>query len=394
MTKFDWPLMSNNINQVDKRALIRFIRQSDKFTNGSKVKNFEKKWSKWLGVKYSTFVNSGASANLITLKILKELKNNKSEVIVPAFTWNSDVVSVINSGFKPVFVDINLKNLALDEEKVKKKISKKTAAIFLTHAMGFVGISKNFLKYIKKKNIFLIEDACESHGSNLDGKKSGALGQISNFSFYYSHHMSTIEGGMISTNSKEIDSLAKMKRGHGLLRESQNLKLINKIKSTYKDLNSDFIFFTEGFNLRNTELSAVIGIEQIKRLNQNIKIRNQNHKLFLKKIRKDIFFTDFYLKGSSNYALHLILKKKNKKLFRKILMALKSNSIEYRIGSAGGGNQLRQPYLKKIKKKSNFKDLPNTEHMHFYSLYVGNYPDLDKKKIIKLCKIMDKITLK
>ena len=206
--------------------------------------------------------------------------------------------------------------------------------------------------------------------------------------------MSTIEGGMISTNSKEIDSLAKMKRGHGLLRESQNLKLINKIKSTYKDLNSDFIFFTEGFNLRNTELSAVIGIEQIKRLNQNIKIRNQNHKLFLKKIRKDIFFTDFYLKGSSNYALHLILKKKNKKLFRKILMALKSNSIEYRIGSAGGGNQLRQPYLKKIKKKSNFKDLPNTEHMHFYSLYVGNYPDLDKKKIIKLCKIMDKITLK
>ena len=128
-----------------------------------------------------------------------------------------------------------------------------------------------------------------------------------------------------------------------------------------------------------------------KKLNQNIKARNQNHRLFLKHLRKDIFFTDFDLKGSSNYGLHLILKSKNKKLFKKVLDALKSNSIEYRIGSVGGGNQLRQPYLKKIKKKYNLKNFPNTEHMHFYSLYIGNYPSLEKKKIIKLCQIMDKI---
>lgn len=391
MTKFDWPLMSNNINRADKRSLIRFIKQSDKFTNGEKVKIFEKKWSKWLGVKYSTFVNSGASANLLTLKILKELKKNKSEVIVPAFTWNSDVVSVINAGFKPVFVDINLKNLALDEEKVKKKISKKTAAIFLTHAMGFVGISKKFLKYIKDKNVFLIEDACESHGSKLGKKKSGSLGNISNFSFYYSHHMSTIEGGMICTNSREVDSLAKMKRGHGLLRDSQNKMLIRDIKKKNKDLNSDFIFYTEGFNVRNTELAAVIGIEQIKRLNKNIQARNQNHKLFLENLRNDIFFKDFDLDGSSNYGLHLILRKKNNNLFNKVTSKLKLASIEYRIGSAGGGNQLRQPYLKNLRYKHNFKNFKNTEHMHFYSLYIGNYPDLNKNKIIRLCKILNEI---
>ena len=391
MTKFSWPLMSNNINQGDKKALVKFINSSDKFTNGEKVKNFEKKWSKWLGVKYSTFVNSGASANLITVKILQELKRNKTEVIVPAFTWSSDIISVINSGFKPIFVDINLKNLALNENLVKKKITKNTAAIFLTHAMGFMGISKKFLDFINKKKIFLIEDTCESHGIRLGKKKGGALGQISNFSFYYSHHMSTIEGGMICTNSKEIDSLARMKRGHGLLRESQNSSLIKKVKSSYKDLNSDFIFFTEGFNMRNTELSAIIGIEQIKRLNQNIKARNQNHELFLKHIRKDIFFTNFDLKGSSNYGLHLILKNKNKSLFEKVIQALKLNSIEYRIGSAGGGNQLRQPYLKKFRSKYNFKNFSNTEHMHFFSLYVGNYPGLKKSKILRLCKIMDKI---
>ena len=393
MKKFNWPLMNNNINHLDKKTLIKFINSTDKFTNGIKVKNFEKKWSKWLGVKYSTFVNSGASANLISLNILKEIKKNKSEVILPAFTWSSDVVSVINSGFKPIFVDIKLKNLALDEELVKKKITKKTAAIFLTHAMGFLGISKKFLNFINKKKIFLIEDTCESHGVELDGKKAGTLGGISNFSFYYAHHMSTIEGGMISTNSKEIDSLAKMKRGHGLLRDSQNQKLINKVKSSYEDLNSDFIFFTEGFNLRNNELSAVIGIEQIKRLNQNIKIRNQNHKLFLKNIRKDIFFTDFDMKGSSNYGLHLILKEKNENLFKKILKILESSSIEYRIGSSGGGNQLRQPYLRKIKKKYNLKNFTNTEHMHFYSLYIGNYPGLEKNKIIKLCKIINSIKI-
>ena len=391
MKKFHWQLMSNNILQEDKKALINFIKSTSKFTNGIKVKEFEKKWSKWLGVKYSTFVNSGSSANLISIHVLKELKKNKTEVILPAFTWNSDIVSVINAGFKPVFVDIKLKNLALDEDQVKKKINKKTAAIFLTHAMGFPGISSNFLKFIKKRKIFLIEDVCESHGAMLNNKKLGSLGNISNFSFYYAHHITTIEGGMICTNSKEIDTLVKMKRGHGLLRDSQNETLINKTKKKLKDLNSDFIFLTEGFNLRNNELSAVIGLQQLKRLNKIIKARNLNHRLFIKHLRKDIFFTDFNLNGSSNYAFQLILKKRNKKLFNKVLSVLKKNAIEYRVGSVGGGNQLRQPYLKSYNLKKNFKSLKNTEHMHFYGLYIGNYPHLEHKKIINLCKLLDKI---
>jgi CDP-6-deoxy-D-xylo-4-hexulose-3-dehydrase len=391
MKKFHWQLMSNNILQEDKKALINFIKSTSKFTNGIKVKEFEKKWSKWLGVKYSTFVNSGSSANLISIHVLKELKKNKTEVILPAFTWNSDVVSVLNAGFKPVFVDIKLKNLALDEEQVKKKINKRTAAIFLTHAMGFPGISSNFLKFIKKRKIFLIEDVCESHGAMLNNKKLGSLGNISNFSFYYAHHITTIEGGMICTNSKEIDTLVKMKRGHGLLRDSQNETLINKTKKKLKDLNSDFIFLTEGFNLRNNELSAVIGLQQLKRLNKIIKARNLNHRLFIKHLRKDIFFTDFDLKGSSNYAFQLILKKRNKKLFNKVLSVLKKNAIEYRVGSVGGGNQLRQPYLKSYNLKKNYKSLKNTEHMHFYGLYIGNYPHLENKKIINLCKLLDEI---
>ena len=145
MKNYKWPLMSNNILRSDKKVLVNFINRSNKFTNGPKVKDFENRWSKWLGVKYSTFVNSGASANLISIHILKELNKKKKEIILPAFTWNSDVVSVINAGFKPIFVDINFENLALNENLVKKKINKNTLAIFLTHAMGYIGLSNKFL---------------------------------------------------------------------------------------------------------------------------------------------------------------------------------------------------------------------------------------------------------
>jgi len=389
MKNYRWQLMSNNILPKDKNNLIQFIKKSNKFTNGPKVIEFEKKWSKWLGVKYSTFVNSGASANLISINILKELNTKKNEVILPAFTWSSDVVSVINAGLKPIFVDINFENLALNENLVRKKINNKTLAVFITHAMGFNGLTEKFIKFIKKKRIYLIEDVCESHGAKLGKKKVGTFGEMSNFSFYYGHHMTTIEGGMISTNSKKIDRLAKMKRGHGLLRDSQDDNFIKENIKRRKDLNNDFIFYTEGFNLRSTELSAVIGINQLKRLNKNIKIRNQNHKLFLNHLRGDIFFKNFNLKGSSNYGLHLILKKKNHILFNKILKILDKNFIEFRLGSLG--NQIRQPYLKRYKKNAKLKSLKNTEHMHFYSVYIGNHQELDKKKIISLCKSLNKV---
>tara|TARA_Y100000591_G_C21798399_1_gene680685 strand:+ start:36 stop:1211 length:1176 start_codon:yes stop_codon:yes gene_type:complete len=391
MKNYKWPLMSNNILRNDKKVLVDFINRTNKFTNGPKVKEFENRWSKWLGVKYSTFVNSGASANLISIHILKELNEKKKEIILPAFTWNSDVVSVINAGFKPVFVDIDFENLAINENLVKKKISKNTLAIFLTHAMGYIGLSNKFLKHIKNKNIFLVEDVCESHGAKLGSKKAGTFGEISNFSFYYGHHMTTIEGGMISTNSKELDRLAKMKRGHGLLRDSQDKYFIKKTINKYKDLNNDFIFNTEGFNFRNTEIAAVLGIEQLKRLNKSIKKRNENHRLYLKLLRGDIFFKDFNLKGSSNYGLHLILKKKNSKLFKKVLNILDKNSVEYRLGSLG--NQLRQPYLKKFVTKKNIISLKNTEHMHFFSVYFGNNQFLNQNKIRKLCKDLNSLNI-
>ncbi len=383
--------MVNNISKDDIKVVRAFLLKNPILTQSKKVELFEKNWSRWLGIKYSVFVNSGSSANFISMKVLKILLKNPKEVIVPTLTWNSDIVSVIESGFKPVFVDIDLKNLSMSENEILKKINKNTQAVFLTHAQGFNGISKNLIKNLKKKKIALIEDCCESHGAKFNKKKIGTFGIMSNFSFYYAHHMSTIEGGMICTNSKKIYDICRMIRGHGLLREAKDQNLKNKIEKRYKDLSKEFIFVYPGYNMRSNEISAVIGLNQLKRLSKNNLKRTMNFKYFLKNLSKEFFFKEYDLKGSSNYAFPIILNKKYFYLRNKLEEIMKKNFIEFRKGNAGGGNQLRQPYLKKFLSKVNFKNFQNVEHVHFYGYYIGNYPDLSLSKIKKITNLLNKI---
>lgn len=385
-----YPLIKNNITREDLNKVISHLKKSDPILTQSKYVNlFERKWSKWLGVKYSVFVNSGSSANLISMFILKTLNPNGGEVLLPSLTWSSDVSAVLHSGFKPIFIDIDIDTLSMNNNEILKKITSKTKAVFLSHIQGFSGLSDELLKVLKKRKIMLIEDVCESHGAKHKKKKLGTYGAMSNFSFYYAHHMSTIEGGMVCTDNENIYQLARMLRGHGLLREANNKALKNKYIKKYKDLNSEFIFTYPAFNMRNNEIGAIIGINQLRYLNKNIIKRNKNHKLFLKKLNSEKFFTKFKMTGSSNYAFNLILKNKDSILFKKICKNLLKNNIEFRVGSAGGGNQLRQPYLKKIFHKNYHHSFPNTEHIHFFGMYIGNYPDLTKIDIDKICKIIN-----
>ena len=317
-------------------------------TAGKQCLKFEKSWSKWLGTKYSVFVNSGSSANFLTFAALKYFinKDNRKEIIVPTLTWNSDIISVIYNGFKPVFVDINLKNLSMNIEEVKKKINTNTLAVFLSHIQGFNALDNDLLNFLKKKKIYLIEDVCESHGSQFKKKKCGTFGLVSNFSFYYAHHMSTIEGGMISTNNKKFYDLCTMMKGHGLVRESKFEKTKKYFYNKYKDLNKEFIFAYEGYNFRNNEIGAILGLNQLKRLNQNIIKRNFNMNFFLKNIDKSKYYCNFNTSGMSNYAFPVILKKKSIKIRDVFENYLRKKGIEFRRGNAGGGNQMRQPYLK------------------------------------------------
>jgi len=389
--RFNHPLMENNLSQKDRDIAGAFIKNNHRLTQGIKVKQFEDNWSKWLGVKYSVFVNSGSSANYLTFLCLK-LLNYEGNVLVPALTWVSDIVSVINNNFTPLFLDIDLKNLSASEDQILKYLNKKNKILFITHAQGFNGLSDKILQAIKKNNTILIEDVCESHGATFKNKKLGTYGLISNFSFYYAHHLSTIEGGMICTNDKKIYEMIRMLRGHGMVREVSDKALENKYIRKYKDLSSKFIFLYPGFNMRNTEVSAVIGINQIKRLNNNIKLRKRNFGIFIENLDKKIFYTDFDLKGNSNYAFPLILRKKSFKMRIKLEKLMKDNNIEFRRGNAGGGNQLRQPYLLKYKKEINFRNFSNVEHVHFFGYYIGNFPGLRVSKILKICKILNSVS--
>ena len=388
--------MSNNFTKSDMNEVKKFINHKNiTLTQSKKVKEFEKKWSRWLGVKYSVFVNSGSSANYITISALKIINKNKikNEIIVPTLTWVSDINSVIMNGFKPVFVDINFSNLSMNVDEILKKISKKTLAVFITHAQGFNGLNNKLLQVLKKKKIHLIEDVSESHGATFNGKRLGNYGLISNFSFYYAHHLTTIEGGMVCTNSKEIYEIVKILRSHGMLREANNKKFERKLISKYKYLSPKFIFMYPSLNFRNNEIGAVIGINQLKSLNKNNLLRTRNFKLFLKLLDPNKFFKEFDIVGSSNYAFPVILKTKDFKkrdLFEKELL---KNGIEFRRGNAGGGNQLRQPYIKNIVKNINLKNFKKVNHVHFFGYYIGNYPSLNKNKITLICKILNNVKI-
>jgi CDP-6-deoxy-D-xylo-4-hexulose-3-dehydrase len=387
------PLMQNNILSDDISSVIQFLKKNKRIilTQSTKVKEFEEKWSKWLGVKYSVFVNSGSSANLLTLLVLKILYGT-GEVVLPSLTWVSDVASVIQNNFKPVFVDINPKTLCMNEDDVFKKITKKTKAVFITHAQGFNGLTEKLLSTLKKKKIILLEDVCESHGATFKNKKLGTYGLISNFSFYYAHHISTIEGGMVCTNDQKVYETAKMLRSHGMARESGNNKFESSIIKKYPLLSPQFIFLYPAYNMRNDEISAVIGINQLKSLDYNNFKRSENLKFFLKNINSDYYKTDYELKGNSNYALPLVLKKKNFKNRNILEKVMKNNGIEFRRGNAGGGNQLRQPYLKNYVKNINLINFKEVDHIHFFGYYIGNYPTLKKQKILEICKILNKIS--
>ena len=382
--------MHDNITLQDRKVAANFLLKNNIFTQSKKVKEFEKLWSKWLGVKYSVFVNSGSSANFLTMLAIKYLYGT-GKVIVPPLTWNSDIVSVIENDFKPVFVDINLNDLAMNNDEIIKKIDKNTKVVFLTHAQGFNGLTDKLIKELKKRKIILIEDVCESHGARYKNKKLGTFGFASNFSFYYAHHLSTIEGGMVCTNNKKFYETIKMLRGHGLLRECGNHSFENKMKKKYKNLSPNFIFMYSAFNMRNNEVQAVIGINQLKRLNKNNLSRAKNFKYFLKKLDKNKFFTDFKISGNSNYAFPIILKRKSIKYRNKFEKLMNRNGIEFRRGNAGGGNQMRQPYIKNYLKNINIRKFKNVEHVHNFGYYIGNYPNLKFSTISKIVKILNSI---
>jgi len=391
---YNWPLINDNITQSDRQILADFCLNGERFTNGAKVKEFEKAWSEWLGVKHSVMVNSGASANFISIAMVKELLG-VGEVIVPPIGWVSDISSVVQLGMTPVFVDVDINNFNITAENIKAAITKDTKAIVLVHTLGFNAMTDDIVQIAKDNNIILIEDCCEAHGAKFGDKRVGSIGDISLFSFYFGHHITTIEGGTICVNNDKLYDLAKLFRSHGMTREA-SLELQTEYLHSHPDLNPLFTFAVAGFNMRSTELNAVLGLEQLQRLDYNIERRRDNLDIWLKHLDPSKFKTSFNVEGNSNFALPLVMQESYRNSLKinddysSVCDILDLSSVEYRLGTAGGGNQARQPYLKNYSYRIS-GELKNADYIHDNALYIGNHTDLTKEQIIDLCKKLNNV---
>lgn len=378
MTEMFWKLQENILTGEDLHNLVRYLYSTDRYTQFTQVKKFEEEYSKWQGCTYSVLVNSGSSANLILIAALKEKYgwNSDDEIIVPPVTWVTNISPIMQMGMKPVFSDVNLQDLSFDYENLEKKITPRTKGIFVTHLIGLPADMRKINEIAARHNLIVMEDCCESHGAKLhDEKKIGNASVASTFSFYWGHHMTTIEGGMLCTNDKDLYHRFLLKRSHGLARElPSETHEINKEK--YPDIDFNFLFLTDGFNFRSTELNATLGISQLKKLDDFIFIRNENYRKFLALCRRysdEMFLLEH--PGISSFCLPFVLKKAEKRDALKKF--LHNAGIETR--PMIGGNLLRQPFLKHLGLQH--EHFPNAEFLHHNSFYIGNNQFVDDKKL-------------
>ena len=379
-------LVNNTISDSEIDSLCDWLKTRPKLTKGELTETYEKLWSEKIGCKYSVFVNSGSSALLISVYslIAKGLLKKGDPVIVPALSWATDLSPVIQLGLEPLLCDCNLDDLSLDIEHLEKLVKlypKKPKALILVSVLGLVPEMDKIINFCEENDIILIEDACESLGSRYKGRMLGNFGLLSCFSTYYGHHISTIEGGMVCTNDREIFNLLKSLRSHGWDRDmdddySQRLREEFSVKDSFESL---YKFYYLGFNLRSTDLQAYLGINQLQRLDEIIETRNYNYKTYCNVFKNDFWNppTDSNEKFVSNFCFPVINKNRSK-----IVDRLKSCDVEVRPLVAGSIG--KQPFW--IKEYGPLS-LENADLINEHGFYLPNNHDITSNQIefIKQC---------
>ncbi len=367
----NYKLSYNTWSGEETKALQKVI-QSGMFTMGKKVNTFEKNFSRYLGRKYSVMTNSGSSANLISIASFfykkKHFLKRGDEVIVPAISWSTTYTPLQQFGLKLKFVDVDINTLNIDLKKLKKAITKKTKLIVSVSILGCPSELVEIKKLCKKHNLLHFEDNCESLGAKIKNKKTGTFGDISTHSFFFSHHISTMEGGMLSTDDYEIYCIAKSLRAHGWTRDLPQKNPLISLKK--QGIFEEYKFILPGYNVRSGELNAAAGLVQLKKLSKMISLRRKNFKLFNKLFKNDERFiiqnTEHY---HSSFCFPLVLRKKSQKSKNKILKALSKAKIEFRLIT--GGCFTEHSYSKYFN-YSNQDRLLKAKHAHYYGFFVGN----------------------
>jgi len=393
MSKMRWPLMGETITIGDRLKMASFCLTAKRFTNSEKVKKFEAEWDKWINKDSSTqtrslYVSSGSTANFLLVAAVMEKYNIKpgDKVLLPACTWMTNVSPIIQLGLTPIFCDVNLQNYSFDLDEARIIAQKYTdiKLIFVTHLLGFPGENSKLNEIFP--NALIIDDVCESHGSrNKNGDKIGTSSLGATFSFYFGHHMSTIEGGMVTTNDFSLYDLMRMKRSHGLARESN---IFDTYASLSPEIDPQFIFQTDGYNFRNHEICAVLGLAQLKRLDSMISRRRRNYRQYYEIVNANphLFHTHYYEEGNSSFCFPFICRDKN--ITKKMKNIFKNNGIEYRPIVAG--NLLAQPFLKNYKMETS-KEITNAQIIHSNGVYIGNNHFVNDSDMIFLEKIIKEI---
>ena len=387
--KFKHKLAEDTIEKSEIFKLSKWILKNDKFTLGSKTKNFQKKFSNFLKIKNSIFVNSGSSANLLIAQSLLESDylNNKV-VIAPALSWSTTVSPFIQLGYDVKLCDCSLENLGLDINHLEHLCEKyKPSLIVLVHVLGHSNDMDKILKICKKYKVRLVEDTCESLASKYNSKYLGTFGLASSFSFYYGHHISTIEGGMACTNDKNFAKIMASVRSHGWLRElqeSEKRKILKKNKIS--EFQSKFSFYYSGFNIRSTEINSFLGLSQIKKIKKICKIRNRNFEVYKNELN-EYYTVRCKTKPLSSFG-YATLTRNRDKVYEHFL----KKKIECR--PIISGNIAKQIFWKKNYKKK--LELPNSDLVHKFGIYLPNHANQtvnDTKLISKEFKKIAKVKL-
>jgi CDP-6-deoxy-D-xylo-4-hexulose-3-dehydrase len=375
------PLVRDTIEREDLSKLSDWLLTNPRLTKGQLTTEFENKWSKWLGTSYSVFTNSGSSANFLMIDaLIQSGRLSKPAIIAPAVSWVTTVAPIMQLGLRPVLCDADEQNLGLNLDHLEHLLkANDVGAVMIVHVLGVPNHMKEIQFLCDKYEVPLIEDCCESHGSLYEGQKVGTFGLMSSFSFYYGHHMSTIEGGMISCNDEELYSVILSIRSHGWARDLPS-KRKEALEREYNigSFESLYTFYYAGFNFRSSDLNAFLGLQQLRKLDSVVAKRNANYWQYTRELPADFWIQSNEKSFVSSFAFGLIHERRPQ-----IVKALTDNGIECRPLICGSIGQ--QPFWKK---SFGTCSLPNADRVHKYGFYVPNNHEISSAEITMVCDVI------
>lgn len=381
-------LAERTIDRQDLEDLAAWLRDDPWLTQGPLVRRFEERWTTWLGAPRAVYVNSGSSANLLAYAVLdagRRLRNRK--IVVPAVAWATTVMPALQLGFEPIMCDAEPETFGMDLEQLDRLCAQhQPAAVIVVHVLGVPVMLDALLALRRKHGFVLIEDTCAAMGSTFDGQKVGTFGDLSTFSFFYGHHLSTIEGGMVCTGDESLADLLIQLRAHGWGKDlpPEKESRLAEEEGLGASFNRPFTFYQLGFNVRASDLQARIGLSQIEKADRVVARRVENHRRYQARFAaaRDRGFgcqanaraaiSSIAFCGVASSAAHR----------ERVARALRAGGIETR--PVGGGNMSRQPFWRD---RFGTQVFPVADRVHDCCFQLPNHPGLSLEDIDHICDV-------